>query len=102
MQLYNKLKNKVQNIRYKLRQFINYLLGNTYDYYSCLYPGNSGIITKYVIETFLSKIKINKNNLKKIEDLQGKGIVIYANKHKSLLNFLFFHTILKKNNLAYP
>ena len=102
MKLIKEIKNRVQNIRYKLRQFINYLLKNTYDYYTCLYPGNSGIITKYIIETFLSKIKIDKNNLKKIEDLQGKGIVIYANKHKSLLNFLFFHTILKKNNLAYP
>ena len=102
MKLLNIIKSKINNIRYNIRKIINYLLNDTYDYYTCLYPGNSGIITKYIIETFLSKINIDKNNLKKIEDLQGKGIVIYANKHKSLLNFLFFHTVLKKNNLAYP
>jgi glycerol-3-phosphate O-acyltransferase len=102
MKSYNKLQIKVQNIRSKSRQLIDYLLLNSYDYYTCLYPGNSGIISKFLIEPFLSRIKIDKNNLKKIEDLQGKGIVIFANKHKSLLDFLFFHTILKKQGLAYP
>jgi glycerol-3-phosphate O-acyltransferase len=102
MTLLKKTKLKTQNIRQKLRQFINYLLNSSHDHYSFLYPGNSGIFTKFIIETFLSKIKINPSNLKKIEDLQDKGIVIYANKHKSLLNFLFFHTFLRKNNFAYP
>ncbi|MCK5542468.1 MAG: 1-acyl-sn-glycerol-3-phosphate acyltransferase [Desulfobacterales bacterium] len=102
MKLYNNLKIKVQNARYKVRKSIDYLLLNSYDYYTCLYPGNSGIISNFLIEPFISRIKIDKNNLKKIEDLQGKGIVIYASKHKSLLDFLLFHTLLKKHGIAYP
>ncbi len=102
MGLFNKFKLKIKKLRLNLRKLINYLLNNTYDYYTCIYPGNSGKIIKAIVEHYLLKIKISNNNLKKIEDLQGKGIVIYANKHKSLLNFLFFHTVLKKNKLIYP
>ena len=96
------LKIKTKNTKSKARKLIDYLLAGSYDYYSCLYPGNSGLIPKFFIENFLARIKIDKNNLKKIEDLQGKGIVIFASKQKNLLDFLFFHTLLKKRNMAYP
>ncbi len=102
MKWFKNLKTDIQNTKYKWRKFIDYLLSNTYEYYSCLYPGNSGILIKFFIEKFLLKIKIDEYNLSKIKDVQDKGIVIYASKHKTLLNFLFFHTVLKKNNLAYP
>ncbi len=102
MKSHNKLKNKVQNIRLKLRRLIDFLLLETHDYFTCLYPENSGMITRFIFKPFLSRIVINENNLKKIKDLQDKGIVIYASKYKSLLDFLFFHTILKKHGFSYP
>ena len=92
---YNSFKAKVRNL-------VTRALANDYNRFSCYYPGNTGIFSKILINRITSRINIEQNDLDRLEKLKEKGIVIYAGKYKSMFDFLFYYTTLKKQNLAYP
>ncbi|MBF0209662.1 MAG: 1-acyl-sn-glycerol-3-phosphate acyltransferase [Desulfamplus sp.] len=81
---------------------INKIVGETGDHFSCFYPGNSGFLPSYIINNIFDKIKLDPKKTEKLNRLNEKGVVIYVGKYKSLFEFLYYHTALKKSALPYP
>ncbi len=81
---------------------VNRVIGKTGDHFACFYPGNSGFISSYIINNFFDKIKLDPKKTEKLNRLNEKGVVIYVGKYKSLFEFLYYHTTLKKSALPYP
>ncbi len=94
--------NAIEKLKKIYSACINYFLGASHDYYTCLYPGNTGWLTSFVLNHFFSRIKLNARTTQKLSQLNEKGILIYTGKYKSLFDFLYFHTILKNTALPYP
>ncbi len=94
------------NIINKLKQIylkcINHILGTSREYYTCLYPGNTGRLTSFILNKIFSKIRLDGRTTEKLNELNETGIIVYAGKYKSLIDFLYFHTILKNTALPYP
>ena len=102
MELFQKLKGLGKKMRLKLRSWVNYLLGNTYDYFLCFYPGNTGYFIRKLIRRFINKLNFDEHNIEKIKNFADDSIIVYASKNQKLLDFLYYHTKLKSLNLPYP
>ena len=102
MKLYQKLKDFMLNIKTKLRSILVCTLDNTYDYFLCFYPGNSGFLVPKLIRRLTSKLNFDDHNIEKIATINTDSIVVYASKNKRVLDFLYFHTKLKSLDLPYP
>ena len=102
MVLYQKLKSLINKLRLKLRSIIVCMLGNTYDYYLCFYPGNSGYFIQKLIKRLVTKLNFDDHNIEKLKNIDKDSIVVYASKNKRVLDFLYFHTKLKSLDLPYP
>lgn len=81
---------------------MNRALADDYDRFSCYYPGSTGVFSKVLVNRITSRIKIETNDLDRLEKLKQEGIVIYAGKYKSMFDFLYYYTALKQKDLAYP
>jgi len=81
---------------------IDKIIGDTSEHFACFYPGNSGFLPSYIINRFFDKIKLDVKKTEKLNRLNEKGVVIYVGKYKSLFEFLYYHTALKKLALPYP
>ncbi len=94
------------NLVTKLKQAylycINYILGSGHSYFTCLYPGNTGSISSFVMNRIFSSIRLDRKKTQRLVNLNKKGIVIYTGKYKSVFDFLYFHTMLKNASLPYP
>lgn len=102
MSLFQMLKNLVPNTRARIHTYINYLLNDTHDYYTCFYPGNHSPIIKRIMTPLVRKIDFDDHNLDKIKTLDKGSIVVFASKNKRIFDFLYFHTRLKALDLPYP
>ncbi|MCD4722057.1 MAG: 1-acyl-sn-glycerol-3-phosphate acyltransferase [Desulfobacula sp.] len=102
MELFQKLKGVVVRFRLKLRSIIVCILDNTYDYYLCFYPGNSGYFIKKLIKRLITRLNFDDHNIEKIKKIDKDSIIVYASKNKRVLDFLYFHTKLKSLDLPYP
>ena len=102
MALFQKLKGLPATLWLKLRKLIDYMLGNTYDYFLCFYPGNSGYFIQKLIKRWINKLNFDDHNIEKIKTLDKDNIVVYASKNKRVLDFLYYHTKLKSLDLPYP
>ncbi len=102
MKLFQKLKDLITNIRLKLRKMINCMLGNSYDYFLCFYPANSGYFIQKLIKRLINKLNFDDHNIDKIKSIDKDSIVVYASKNKRILDFLYYHTRLKGLDLPFP
>ncbi|MCK5163370.1 MAG: 1-acyl-sn-glycerol-3-phosphate acyltransferase [Desulfobacula sp.] len=102
MELFQKLKRLITNFRLKLRRLINCMLGNTYDYFLCFYPSDSGYFIQKLIQRLINKLNFDDHNIEKIKNIDNDSIVVYASKNKRIIDFLYYHTKLKSLNLPYP
>ena len=102
MELFQKLKRLITNLRFKLRSMIDCMLGKDYDYFLCFYPSNSGYFIQKLIKRLINKLNFDDHNIEKIKNIDKDGIVVYASKNKRILDFLYFHTKLKCLDLPYP
>ncbi len=102
MKTVSDISGRIETVRRKIRQSIDYVLGGSYDYYTCLYPGNTGIISGFIIKKIMTRIKLDRKDKNKLNTLNEKGIVVYAAKRKTLFDFLFFHTVMREKGLPYP
>ncbi len=96
------IKSRIIKIRGTFRGYLNAALGYHNDHFACFYPGNTGLIPPALMSKMFGKIKLENRKKEKLRRLNEKGIVIYVGKYKSLFDFLYFHTILKKYALPYP
>ncbi|NOX33327.1 MAG: glycerol-3-phosphate acyltransferase [Deltaproteobacteria bacterium] len=102
MKLFQKLKGLIANFRLRLRKLIDCMLGNTYDYFLCFYPGNSGYFIQKLIKRLINKLNFDDHNIEKIKNIDKDSIVVYASKNKRVLDFLYYHTKLESLGLPYP
>lgn len=102
MKLFQKLKRLVLDFRLKLRSLMDFMLGNTYDYFLCFYPDNSGYFIQKLIKRLINKLNFDEHNIEKIKNIDPDSIVVYASKNKRMLDFLYYHTKLKSLDLPYP
>ena len=85
----------------KLRKWINRFLEGTHNHFSCFFPGNSGFSSS-ILKLFFSGVKVRKNQSLTIEEIPENAIIVYATKHKSKFDYLFYHTRYKLYGLPYP
>jgi glycerol-3-phosphate O-acyltransferase len=102
MTLFQRLKSFITNFRLKLRRLINYMLGNTYDYFLCFYSGDSGYFIPKLVKRLINKLNFDDHNIEKIKNIDADSIVVYASKNKKMLDFLYYHNKLKGLDLPYP
>jgi len=85
----------------KLRERINHVLEGTDNHFSCFFPGNSGLASS-ILKLFFSGVKVRKNQSSTIQEIPEDAIIVYATKHKSKFDYLFYHTRYKLYGLPYP
>jgi len=102
MELFQKLKSLVTNSGRKLRSMVESMLGNSFDYFLCYYPGKSGYFVRKLIRWFIRRINFDDNHINKIQNINDDSIVVYASKNKRTLDFLFYHSKLKSLDLPFP
>ncbi len=92
----------LRKIKHIWNKNISTIMGERGEHFACFYPGNSGILPSYIIDGCFDKIKLDPKKTAKLSRLNEKGVVIYVGKYKSLFEFLYCHTSLKKLALPYP
>ncbi|MGM0393442.1 MAG: 1-acyl-sn-glycerol-3-phosphate acyltransferase [Thermodesulfobacteriota bacterium] len=102
MHLFQFFKTLTRKTRARIRCIIDYLLGDTSDYFTNLYPGNHSYITRKILQRPVRKINLDDHNLEKINALDKNACIIYASKNKRLFDFLYFHSRLKELGMPYP
>ncbi|HKK98762.1 MAG TPA: 1-acyl-sn-glycerol-3-phosphate acyltransferase [Desulfotignum sp.] len=102
MNLFALLKTLIPRTRARIRTTIDYLLGDTQDYFTNLYPGNHSYIAKKILNRLIRKLTLDDHNLEKIQSLDQDNYIVFASKNKRLFDFLYFHTQLKQRDLPYP
>ncbi|MEH0020112.1 MAG: 1-acyl-sn-glycerol-3-phosphate acyltransferase [Desulfobacter sp.] len=102
MSLLNPLNNLLIKTRAKIRQSIDYLLGDTHEYYTSFYPGNQSYIIRKLITRLVRKIPLDDHNLDKLKGIDPDSIVVFTSKNKRFFDFLYFHTRLRALELPYP
>ena len=102
MSLLKPLKNLVTKTRAKVRSTIDYLLGDTHEYYTSFYPGNQSVIIRKIITHLVKKVPLDDHNLDKIKGIHPDSIVVFTSKNKRFFDFLYLHTRLKALELPFP
>ncbi len=102
MNLFALLKTLIPRTRARIRTTIDYLLGDTQDYFTNLYPGNHSYIARKILNRLIRKLALDDHNIEKIQYLDPDNHIVFASKNKRLFDFLYFHTRLRHLNLPYP
>lgn len=102
MKIFSKLTEKVELTKEFMRNGINNLLNNTNDHFACFYPETKNGLLSFIFHRAFSKIKLDKKKRGKLHKLNEKGIVIYTGKYRTLFEFLYFNSALRKAGLPYP
>lgn len=102
MILFQKVKNVIAGIRQKAHTWITCLLNPGEDYFLCFYPGDSDSLVEKLMRRMTKRIHFDAHNSEKINHFLSDCIIVYASKHKRMLDFLYYHTKLKSMGLPYP
>lgn len=89
-------------IKDKILSFIMMLLGNHLNYYTSYLGSYRSSLVTLVFRFFAPKVTIPKEDIDAIRQLEKKGTIIYANKNRSSLDFLFYHHRYEIDGLPYP
>jgi glycerol-3-phosphate O-acyltransferase len=93
---------KKGGIREKILTLIMMLLGNHLNYYSSYLGEPKNTLVSLLFNYFVPRVSIPKEDKKTIRELSKKGTVIYAQKNRSSLDFLFFQHRYYIEGLPYP
>ena len=86
----------------RLGRFIDMVLKGTRNHYPCYLPGNKGFLSNFILKRFFSGIKINKDQLSRVQNIPKDAIVVYVTRYKSYFGYLFSHTRYQKDKLPFP
>jgi len=89
-------------INLQFRQNLNGFLENTHDHYACYFPGDIGFLPSLILKLFFSGITVSKEHTHIIEKLPRDALLIFASKHKSYFEFIFYHTRYRHENRPFP
>ncbi len=93
---------KFNNIKSVARRLINKILKGTHDHYFCRLPENIGFLSNFLLRIFYSGITVSPEQTKNLNHLKKNGIIVYAVKHKSYFNYLFYYTRYKQDKFPFP
>lgn len=86
----------------KIRKWINSILLDTHNYFTCYLPKTISFFSSNFLKIFYSGIKIDADQLNTIKQLPENAIVIYVSKYKSNFEFLFAYVRYKEMGLPFP
>ena len=72
------------------------------EYYSGLFYREKRFRLFWFLNTTLSRVKADEEELERLKNLSGKGVVVYALKNKSQLNCLILRNILDRVDIKRP
>ncbi len=77
-------------------------LQGTHNHYSCFFPARTGFFSGLLLKAFFSGIKLDKNQTAVIKNIPADAVIVYATKHKSFFEYLFYHTRDSQIGLPVP
>ncbi len=86
----------------RLRRLLDTALQDTHDHYSCFVPTKTGFFSGMLLKAFFSGINLSKTQITVIENIPDDAIIVYATKHKSFFEYLFYHTRYCQTGLPVP
>ncbi len=93
---------KKSTLKEKILTFIMMLLGNHLNYYSSYLGEPKNSLITLIFNYFVPRVSIPKEDKKTIRELGKKGTIVYAQKNRSSLDFLFFQHRYYIEGLPYP
>ncbi|MBN2223964.1 MAG: 1-acyl-sn-glycerol-3-phosphate acyltransferase [Deltaproteobacteria bacterium] len=91
-----------RGIKEKILTLIMMFLGNHLNYYTSYLGEPKNTLVSLVFNYFAPRVSIPKEDKKTIRELSKKGTIIYAQKNRSSLDFLFFQHRYYIEGLPYP
>ncbi|MBN1906445.1 MAG: 1-acyl-sn-glycerol-3-phosphate acyltransferase, partial [Deltaproteobacteria bacterium] len=79
---------------------MNKLINN--DNFPYFFDYKPGLFLWWFFYRLVGRVKLDENFKEPLRVLQKEGTIVYAIKHKGLLDFLLYHFTLKMRNLPYP
>jgi len=85
-----------------LNGWIYRLLDGTHNHYSCYLPDTLGWLPSLILKLFYSGIKIAKDQIAVLQQIEDDAIVVYTTKFRSYFEYLFYYSRYQKFQLPYP
>jgi len=92
----------VQQIKEKIRKWIDAALQGHHDYYACNLPKKSGFLSSLILRSLFSDVYINPTQTEFLNNLSKKAIIVYVSKYKSRFEYLFYHIRYKEEGMPFP
>jgi glycerol-3-phosphate O-acyltransferase len=81
--------------------FGNTFSGRDYHYYGYL-PSRPNFLLRHTLDRFFARVNVSPHQLEDVRQLAEKGIVVYALKYRSHLDFLFFNRRYRQSGAPPP
>ena len=88
-----------------LSRFINRLtgwLGGHEFHYAGYLPSRPSLLLRCTLDPFFAKVTVNPKIKDRLQELSSRGVVVYALKYRSTLDFLFFNRRYQQLGAPYP
>ncbi len=77
-------------------------LGGHEFHYAGYLPARPNLLLRYTLDPFFAKVTVNPKLKDRLQDLASQGVVVYALKYRSTLDFLFFSRRYRKLGAPAP
>jgi glycerol-3-phosphate O-acyltransferase len=81
--------------------FVKTFSGRDYHYYGYL-PSRPNFLLRHTLDRFFARVNVSPHQLEEVRQLAEKGIVVYALKYRSHLDFLFFNRRYRQSGAPPP
>ncbi|MDI6854460.1 MAG: 1-acyl-sn-glycerol-3-phosphate acyltransferase [Deltaproteobacteria bacterium] len=88
-------------LRRQLNRLTSWLGGQEFHYAGYL-PSRPGLLLRFTLDPFFSKVTINQRHQERLKEVASQGAVVYALKYRSHLDFLFFNRRFQKLGMPAP
>ncbi|MBW1991703.1 MAG: 1-acyl-sn-glycerol-3-phosphate acyltransferase [Deltaproteobacteria bacterium] len=88
-------------LRRLLHRLTSWLGGHEYHYAGYL-PGRPGLLLRVTLDPFFSKVTVNPRHQERLKEVATRGVVVYALKYRSNMDFLFFNRRFQKLGVPAP
>jgi glycerol-3-phosphate O-acyltransferase len=86
-------------------RFLHFLtgwLGGQEFHYSGYLPSRPGWLLRYTLDPFFAKVTVKPRLIERLQELSRQGVVVYALKYRSTMDFLFFNRRYQKLGAPAP
>lgn len=95
-------KSLYHRIKKGVRAWVDNRLHHTHHHYFSVLPQKIGFLSSIFLRLFYSGIKMEKDQLAVLKNVPENGIIIFAGKHQSYFEYLFYHTRYRQMRLPVP